>query len=283
MSYQQEVFERFSDFRNPAKFPIYPPYHKGPYLEEYFCNLYMDSETQVSDKIYIPIFWTHCYNDGCDWKKLQQLLNELDPSYSYFTVMTHDDAPRERLPENTVCYSGGGLAGDIPIPLICSGFEDVKQKERDIFCSFRGSMTHPIRKLMCQSLPLPSDKYHVYVKGWTPQITQEQEHGYREAMERSVFSLCPRGYGPTSFRTYEAMQLGSIPVYIYDKPWLPWQDQINWTEISVLLHQSRISEIDLVLSSYSEQRIEKMQNRIAEVYNEYFTLDGTCKKILESL
>ena len=33
-------------------------------------------------------------------------------------------------------------------------------------------------------------------------------------MRDSLFSLCPRGYGPTSFRLYESIQLGSIPVYI---------------------------------------------------------------------
>ena len=77
MSYQQEVFEKFADFRKPAKFPIYPPHHKGPYLEEYFCNFYMDADFKT-DKVYIPILWTHCYNDGCDWKRLQQLLDELE-------------------------------------------------------------------------------------------------------------------------------------------------------------------------------------------------------------
>ncbi len=35
-------------------------------------------------------------------------------------------------------------------------------------------------------------------------------------IERSNFTLAPRGFGATSFRMYEALQLGSVPIYIWD-------------------------------------------------------------------
>ncbi len=282
MSYQEEIYERFSDFRKPAEFPVYPPYHEGPYLEEYFSNRFLEDSPET-DKIFIPVYWTHCYNDGYDSKELKQAISELDSSRSYFAVMTHDDAPKELLPKGTTCFSAGGLNGDVPIPLVCSGFKDVKSRQRDIFCSFVGSITHPIRSMMCHSLPLDSPKYHIYIKGWTPNITKEAETGFRQVMEESVFSLCPRGYGPTSFRLYEAMQLGSIPVYIYDRMWLPWQDDLNWAEISIPVHLSRLPELDLILSSISQERIETMQQSIASVYDDNFTFDATYRKILERL
>ena len=282
MSYQQEVYERFAKFRKPAEFPIYPPYHKGPYLEEYFSKRFAE-ESPVTDKIFIPVYWTHCYNDGYESEELKGAIEELDPSRSYFAVMTHDDAPRELLPKDTMCFSAGGLKGDIPIPLICSGFEDIVPREKDVFCSFVGSITHPIRSLMCRSLPLDAAKYQVYVKSWTPHITEQEESGFREVMQDSIFSLCPRGYGPTSYRLYEALQLGSIPVYIYDKTWLPWQNELNWSEICILIHQSKISEIDLILSSIPQKRIEQMQQKMASVYDDNFTFDATYKKILERI
>ena len=36
-----------------------------------------------------------------------------------------------------------------------------------------------------------------------------------ELVERSVFTLAPRGSGSGSFRMYEALQLGSIPIFIW--------------------------------------------------------------------
>lgn len=36
-----------------------------------------------------------------------------------------------------------------------------------------------------------------------------------ELVERSTFTLAPRGSGSGSFRMYEALQLGSIPIFIW--------------------------------------------------------------------
>ena len=35
-------------------------------------------------------------------------------------------------------------------------------------------------------------------------------------MHESVFHLCPRGHGPTSYRLYEALQADTIPIYIWE-------------------------------------------------------------------
>jgi len=43
------------------------------------------------------------------------------------------------------------------------------------------------------------------------------------AMVSSAYALAPRGTGPTSFRLYEALQLGVPPVYVHSGvPWLPY-------------------------------------------------------------
>jgi hypothetical protein len=36
-------------------------------------------------------------------------------------------------------------------------------------------------------------------------------------MHTSVFHLCPRGNGPSSYRLYEALQADTIPIYIWDE------------------------------------------------------------------
>jgi hypothetical protein len=48
---------------------------------------------------------------------------------------------------------------------------------------------------------------------------------WRSVMQSSVAVLAPRGVGPTSFRLFEALQMGALPVYVWDEyAWLPYHD-----------------------------------------------------------
>ena len=100
---------------------------------------------------------------------------------------------------------------------------------------------------------------------------------------RSQFSLCPRGYGLNSFRLYEAFQLGAIPVIITDRFYLPWEDEINWADIAVLIEVADIPNIKNILLDKSSEEIEAMQSSGKRLYEEYFTLDGVCNNILKRL
>ena len=50
---------------------------------------------------------------------------------------------------------------------------------------------------------------------------------FRDILERSRFSLCPRGIGPNSIRLWESLGAGAIPVLISDDLCLP-EIGINW-------------------------------------------------------
>ena len=285
--YQKTVFEEFTKFRPKASFPVYPPYHKGLYLEEYFCNVYENCVEDFNPKrVFIPVHWTNCYKDSNDQpvKGLQETIDALLPTYDYFTVCTHDDAPRERLPVDAYVYAAGGNAGGIPIPLGCGDVpkEDLKDEERDIFASFVGSTTHPIRHLMYKSIQA-DPKYLVNLKRWTPSITEEYQEYYKDIMRRSEFALCPRGYGATSYRMYEAMQFGAIPVYISDVFWIPFENEVNWYEFCVMIPPSHIDEMAFVLSAISREQKELMRSKMKEAYNEHFTAKKIINKIINGV
>jgi hypothetical protein len=104
-----------------------------------------------------------------------------------------------------------------------------------------------------------------------------------ELMCRSVFALCPRGYGRTSYRMYEAMQLGCIPVYIYDEPWLPYTDELDWRQFAVLVPLDQAPRLHDILSSIPADQIAAMQRRIGEIYDTYFTLPGVLRQMLRRM
>ena len=95
-------------------------------------------------------------------------------------------------------------------------------------------------------------------------------------MGDSVFALCPRGYGKTSYRMYEAIQLGIIPVYIYDDEWLPYKDFLNWSDFCVMIQVDILLSLKEILDSISEQKRLEMRANLYMV-QKYFTMKAACE------
>jgi hypothetical protein len=107
---------------------------------------------------------------------------------------------------------------------------------------------------------------------------------WRDVMARSTFSLCPRGLGRTSFRLYEALAVGSIPIYIWDDiEWLPYRDEFDWSEIAISINVTDLEQLPEIIDSYSAEKIARMQRRIASLYQDYFTLAGACNQIVRQV
>jgi hypothetical protein len=288
IEYQEVVTAVFKNYRPFPRHPVYPPYHRGDYLEDFFFKRFSEKNNLPPGKklsrIFIPVSWTTCYIDGRT-AGLQKLINGLDPGYQYFTVAQHDEAVREKLPPETLSFNAGGLAGGIPIPLICSPIpENLKEnQERDIFCSFVGSVTHQIRKKMYDQLKTNSN-YKILTKlSWTFEISKYEMETFIGTASRSVFSLCPRGYGKSSYRLYEVMQLGSIPVCIYDQEWFPFSGELDWDDFCIRVPEDQIPGIDDILTEITPKRVKKLQDNIPKIYRENFTLEKVYQKIISKL
>ena len=107
---------------------------------------------------------------------------------------------------------------------------------------------------------------------------------FREIIYDSVFGLAPRGYGPTSFRLYETMQMDAIPIYISDVFWLPFEDEIEWDKAAVLVTPDRIDEIPKIVDDLLESgEFEKYLEYGRMVYDKYLTWDGTLNQIAKSI
>jgi glycosyltransferase involved in cell wall biosynthesis len=106
---------------------------------------------------------------------------------------------------------------------------------------------------------------------------------FKELMERSTFALCPRGYGRTSFRINEALNLGAIPVYIYNTPWIPFNDMVNFEDYGILIGEENIDNIDTILKSISSEKIQQLQENGKKVYEEYFKYESCYNKIIDVL
>ena len=61
-----------------------------------------------------------------------------------------------------------------------------------------------------------------------------------ENLIKSSFLFMSKGYGPASFRLYESIELGTVPVYISDDFVLPFEEEINWTDFAVLIKKIKL-------------------------------------------
>jgi len=276
----------------PSKFIVqtnhtYPPFN-DMIFEDYFYH-YMVNNKFVTDRIYLPVLWTNFYlargNGDGDMSDLQEFLNGLDRSKKYFTVLQYDDGILQNISDLDILVFGAGGGGQknvplknlgqIIIPLMCKPSPMInKNRNRDVLASFVGALNgrHAVRDDMVREM---HDKRDVIIRG---------NSGYQvfaDLMERSIFALCPRGYGATSFRICEALQYGAIPVYIYDKLWVPWKNEIKFEDIGVLCHQSEIPLLYEKLKNFTQWKIDSFKMMGLEIYPEYFSYNGAAKKIIE--
>lgn len=282
-----------NDALRPASIsPTYPPYHTGEYLEEYFFRRW-NGESIKSDRKYIDVFWTNNFCNsmfaGQQYQNIQEELDScLDQNGKYFTVSQFDDGPFENFPEDTLIFSAGGnREGEniVPIPLICSPIpqELITQKEKTIFASFVGSRnTHPIRMDMCKHLS-GKDGYQISAGNWSTSVPMENFKKFIDITCSSKFALAPRGYGKQSFRLYEILQLGTVPVYVSDVHYIPWSDELDWNDFCVPVNEDEIEQIDDILKSINDVEYNKLLRNGRKVYEEYFTLEGMFKNIVNRI
>jgi len=286
------VFVKNESLRPKSITPTYPPYHTGPYLEEYFFKRFNEENNQLSGQ-YIDIFWTNIFCNsmfaGQQYQNIQQQLdNILDSNGKYFTVSQFDDGPFEEFPNDTLIFSAGGnREGDniIPIPLICSSIpkELIPNKEKTIFASFVGSRnTHPIRMDMCKHLS-GKEGYEISAGNWSTEVPMNNFKKFLDITCSSKFGLAPRGYGRSSFRLYEILQLGTVPVYISDIHYLPWTDELDWNDFCVPINEDEIEDIDTILKSIDDVEYNILLQNGRMVYEKYFSLEGMYKNIVKRI
>ncbi len=90
------------------------------------------------------------------------------------------------------------------------------------------------------------------------------EQNYVDVLRRSEFILCPRGIGPSTYRLYEAMEMGKCPVIISDDwvepPFIPWSD------FSIRVPEADYAKLPEILHSISGNGMGVIARKAWETY-----------------
>lgn len=267
-------------------------------MEEYFLD-YMIKNNLIYDKqnrLYLPVLWTNFQIQGWFNQKQSEMQCILDnyikenPCLNgYFTIVQHDDGPKLRLPENTIVY--GACTGDIILPLIyedmkCELLKNVVKRDfnnKSILCSFVGSITHTIRSYIKEKFVNNNDYFIKTTENWTDNIDKNKQTDFISVTCNSKFAFAPRGYGRSSFRFFEILKLGVIPIYVWDDiEWLPYKDSINIDYskfcISININDLNLNKLDGILKNINENKYNLMLSEYNKVKH-MFELEEMCKYI----
>jgi hypothetical protein len=246
----------------------------------------------------------------------ERILASLDLKAAYITVVqraggiTMRGAPlREwkKLSRRTlVLNSGGGF--DIPLPLFAGQLAaldaSVPFEDHLHAISFVGTVRNGLREAMAS---MTARHPNLGGLGGRPlfQIAffdgSGNSGGNREAewvriMADSLLQLAPRGTNPSSFRLYEALQMGLIPVYVWEgkRPFLPFNDAAApidgsessiWSRVAFVVH---IDEYEGFLDALPELFADSvwydgMRASVIEAREHYFTYEGVMRHVYRLL
>ena len=273
---------------------VYPPFKKGRYLEEYFYDFVSTHTFPVqSNIVYIPAFWTNIQISSTFIARIsiyQKLLDDALSKYpeetQFFTVVQHDDGVMLKLPTNTILF--GSCTGHIPLPLIyedtdntlINSVNNIVRRAPKYTASFVGTITHPLRKYMTDHLGNHQD-VSIDIQGtWTNQVSDRRAEEFIQNCQDSKYILSPRGYGRSSFRYFEAMQLGVVPVYIWDdKEWLPYKEHLDYSKFAISSNINEVPNIYNTLKNISDSEYQAFIEEGKKVAP-WFTLEGMSRYII---
>ena len=145
-------------------------------------------------------------------------------------------------------------------------------KIKDIYYSFIGFISHPVRKRIFSMRHL--DNAYIKKRGnWHFYANHSEfSNEYKDVLARSRFSLCIRGAGVSTIRFWESLQAGAIPVLIADGMLLP--DFINWDECIIRVPEKDIEKIPGILASIPFEKEQTMRKKCISIYKKHFSKEN---------
>jgi len=99
-------------------------------------------------------------------------------------------------------------------------------------------------------------------------------------MRDSKFVLCPRGIATSSYRCYEAMALGRVPVILSDA-WVPPAGP-DWGEFALIVAEDRIADLPDILRAH-EPHWRAMGRAARAAWEEWFAPEIITYRVLRSI
>jgi len=201
-------------------------------------------------------------------------------------VYDERDLPRDLLPGVYVCMPRARF--DCRRHAATSYFR-VKNDTRsgrtsqpDLLFSFQGRNARGVRSevlaLAGSRAFIQDTSQYDFFGGDGPSGGEYMREQYRTVMARSKFVLCPRGVGTATFRLFETLACGRVPVVISDA----WVEPagMDWASCTVRVAESDVAEIPERLEAM-ERLWPALSAAAATTYDEWFAPEAWFHRVVE--
>ena len=291
-SHFQEIHQDLNQFLSDVQVHRWSGY-EGPWIENYWIRFsqrwFQRSQgVRLKDLFgpFIPIFvpWVDLVlQGGYPYGMMEKLRRWMRRTVLYITVSQHDlgifssvEPPllQADMPNLLVLSSGGN--GHVPLPLLKQLEQPLAPRPRRYFVSFAGrARTHKLR-----------DEMKSIVEEWGRRtgkevFVSERMEDWLPLLQNSSLALVPRGWGRSSFRCSEMLQMGRVPIYVWDD--IPWTFYRELWDKELIGFSANILALDKVLDRIAELSLDKLQmmeKLILSMRSSHFTYDGVMDQIL---
>jgi hypothetical protein len=251
----------------------------GPWLEDLWIAMKWEPFEEFGP--FVPLFvpWVKMWTNHplpVYRRLLSQIFALLMPQYLYVTLSHNDDGvdgcDDGILPMNLFVLSQGGK-GHVPLLLWLNEFNPAdfpiaSQYEYDLV--FFGGIRKGVRTRMKKILETERGGRYLIGIGYN----------WKAQFSKAKFVLAPRGYGRNSYRLTEILQMGMIPVYVYDDiQWLPYYDKINWSSFAIVTNIDDLERHLPFIRDASVDLVRSMRMRIHQLYSTHFSSAGLFRHI----
>ena len=104
-------------------------------------------------------------------------------------------------------------------------------------------------------------------------VKEELQNTFHDILHRNIFSFCPRGRGNYSFRFYETLRAGRIPVLVDSDQVFPCEDLIDWKDIVICAKDTK--EMIKMVHDWTKHRdLVSVQKRCREVWEQFLYFES---------
>jgi len=147
---------------------------------------------------------------------------------------------------------------------------------------FMGKVTPSSHRGFLRKLKLPAYHLKVRMRSFFNQNTgrkSQQSKMFMQDLAKSKYAFAPRGEGSSSFRLYQAMSVGTVPIVSGMKEY-PFADEADWTKFAIIADDHLI-DADVLLGD--DAKWQRMSQAAIKFWEEYVYIPRMYDKLTAAI
>jgi hypothetical protein len=177
------------------------------FVIDHYCSKYPNND--------VVFFWNH----DVDFS----IYNSLISKYKNCVIINYNTSSKS--------------SNDIVVPFWTMNDISPIYLKKEVFACFFGSLNHNTRLSLARSIQNKDG----YIYG-----SNLSYKDYRNALASSIFGLCPRGVGLSSYRFFECIHTNTIPVLFADSVVLPYSEELDYSKLIVRIPENKASDFNYI-------------------------------------